>query len=102
MIARNPTLIESLRGAGFLPGLEPAPAAIARMGDLAATLLRAFDGMAPTPGTAGPALAGSSSGAAQPGVDVAGPGLGRQPADEAADALWRGPVGERQPVALAR
>ena len=77
VIARNPALIEALRGAGFIAGLEPAPAAIAPMGDLAAVLLRVFDGTAATPGAPGPALAGSSAEVSEPGVDVAGPGLRR-------------------------
>jgi hypothetical protein len=74
VIARDPSLMAALRAEGFVAGLEPAPTGIAAMHDLAALLLRAFDGDAPptAAGAAADPLTASRRGAPEPRVDVAG------------------------------
>ena len=66
IITRNRTLIEALRGTGFVAGLEPAPAAISPMQDLAAALLRAFDGKATPRAAPGPSLTRSAADLPEP------------------------------------
>lgn len=84
VIARNRSLMDALASEGFVAGLEPAPDGIGAMHELAAMLLRAWDGdpaiaaaaTAPADPDAGPSL--------EPGVDVAGPGGRGQRLGEAA------------------
>lgn len=65
LIARNPDWLAGFEEAGFRPGLAPPRVAIGPMSSLTTLLLNRFS---------------------QPGIDIAGPGRGVQPAQPLADA----------------
>jgi len=75
VIARRPALLQALVASGFTPGLAPRRPALGAMHVLTPLLLNAFDAVPSK--TA--ASVESLSRTRETGIDVAGPGVGREP-----------------------